>query len=1043
MLSQEASLDIPIVSRRREQLVKQVEQQTRQQLQAETRQQVHQAGRKAARQISRVRKETEQQALDKAIAAVASAAGDMTLVEKGFLTGNAAQMPSPSSMPQGRAPGSSWSNQTSAQSSLIAKVTQNLGASFGRAPEELEVALAEQGLSWGPPFPPGRPLDPFYGYRKPARTWDYAVGENVQLTPRWNRISFPTIKSIYEAYDVAQICVRHLINDVRSLDYNWEPIPGVKADVAEDIEQAIAFFDSPDKRQPFRAWIAEYLQDVLRYDAGALYCRRNEAGEPIAWEVVSGPTIIPLVDFYGRRPEDEQDAHADPEGLWGGDIVPAYVQIIEGLPWDWLSADDLTYQPVNPLPDSQYGLAPLEAVLLSANTDIRFQWHFLQFFTSGSLPAGFMEAPPDQSDPSQIAHWQDVWDAVMINDQSKLTQIRWVPSGSKFTDAKPESNKFDETFPLYLMRRTCAAFGVTPNDLGFTESVNRATGDTQIDVQFRVGTSPLLRHLEDTINLFVKQQLKLRCRIHFDDGQETDDRVATATADGIYLDHGVLAIDEVRRKLGEAVDKSKPSPRYINNGRSGPIPLLALESIAGQVDPDTYGLAATQQLVDTPFAPPPGTIPPMGSPEALQAAATTGQAARELRQSTTGHEGPASPSPGDEGGEADEEEAEKTLDWRAVASLIDRCETLEKALTAGVTVQTGIQGSPLDDDDDDDEHDAIKAQLVAMSLRRWRENSRNRLRKGRPPRQFVDPLLPAELHDAVWARLSKASTREEVDAAFAAVGKARAGGRPAFHSQADRIVAHYTSELQAALEHALPGLDDAVKAAYAAPAQKAAAEPLTPEQIAAAAAAAEKVLQARAQTGALETVVRSLYGDSMLQGAHDAAQAANGPLVASLCGLTMPEDYWDAWTPGYGQAAAQAADGGMRDLLDKADITVQGLNDSTIDRVGNKIAEGLSKGDSYETTAKAVREVVEDPARAELIANTEYARAMTTAAEQTYQELGVEQEEWLAESDACEECQANADASPTSVGDDWPNGSVPVHPRCRCAQAPVVNAGGS
>jgi SPP1 gp7 family putative phage head morphogenesis protein len=1022
-----------------------------------------------------LRKQIEDEVLAKAIGAIAQTAGDATLVEKAFLTGNAAQMPSPASMPGGVRPGTSWSNQTTTSSALIQRVTANLGASFGRAPEDLELALAEQGLSWGAPFPPGRPLDPFFGYRRPARTWDYTVGENVQLTPRANRVSFPTIKAVYEAYDVAQICVRHLINDVRSLDYNWEPIPGVKADVAEDIEQAIAFFDSPDKRQPFRAWIAEYLQDVLRYDAGALYTRRNEAGEPIAWEIISGPTIIPLVDFYGRRPEDERDAQEDPEDLFGGEIVPAYVQIIEGLPWDWLAADDLTYQPVNPLPDSQYGLAPLEAVLLSANTDIRFQWHFLQFFTEGTLPEGFMEAPPDQSDPAQIAHWQETWDAVMQGDMSKKRQVRWVPNGSKFTEAKPTASKFDDTFPLYLMRRTCASFGVTPNDLGFTESVNRATGDTQIDVQFRVGTSPLLRHLEDTINLFTKQQLKLRCRIHFDDGQETDDRVATATADGIYLDHGVLAIDEVRRKLGEAVDKSKPSPRYINNSRSGPIPLLALESIAGQVDPDTYGLADTQKLVDTPFAPPPGTIPPMGSPEALQAAATTGQAARELRTSTTGAPAPTGNAPGDEGGEADEEEAGKTLDWRAVLDLIDRHEAMLKAGNAGgpgvnggapattitggtdgITVRTGIQGSPLDDDEEaEDETGAIKAQQIALSMRRWRENSRNRLKKGRPPRRFVDPLMPQELHDAVWSKLSTAGTREEVDRAFAQAGKkASAGGRPAFHSQADRIVEHYTPQITAALQAALGGVDDAVRAAYTTAAEHAEAEgsvgkagatrKALPADIAAARVAAEKILGKGAKPSELKPVLTMLYGDSFLLGTHDAAQAAGGRIATSLEGVMgMPDSYWDAWKPGYDQAATQAVDGGMRALLDKADITIQGLTDTSIDRIGNTIADGLSKGDSYETTAKAVREVVEDPKRAEVIANTEYARAMTTASLETYQQNGVEKLEWLAEGDACPECEENAAASPIAMGDEWPNGDVPVHPNCRCAIAPAVELGGA
>jgi uncharacterized protein YoaH (UPF0181 family) len=190
-------------------------------------------------------------------------------------------------------------------------------------------------------------------------------------------------------------------------------------------------------------------------------------------------------------------------------------------------------------------------------------------------------------------------------------------------------------------------------------------------------------------------------------------------------------------------------------------------------------------------------------------------------------------------------------------------------------------------------------------------------------------------------------------------------------------------------------------------------------------------------------VLSELYGDSMLQGAHDAAHAAGGTIVASLKDVSeqVPADYWDQWEPGFGRAAADAADGGMRQMLEDAGHTIAGLEDTTIDKIGGMVSEGLSKGDSIQTVGKEIRDVVSDPGRSELIANTEYARAMTTASEQTYQELGVEEEEWMSEADACPECEENQDASPIKTGDDWPNGSVPVHPRCRCAQAPRVDLG--
>ncbi len=129
----------------------------------------------------------------------------------------------------------------------------------------------------------------------------------------------------------------------------------------------------------------------------------------------------------------------------------------------------------------------------------------------------------------------------------------------------------------------------------------------------------------------------------------------------------------------------------------------------------------------------------------------------------------------------------------------------------------------------------------------------------------------------------------------------------------------------------------------------------------------------------------------------------------------------------------------MKDLLDQAGQTIQGLTDTSIERVGNAIAEHLAAGDSYETAAKDLRDVLESADRADTVANTEYARAMTASSLQTYAEAGVEQVTWLAEGDACPECEENADASPIALDEEWPNGDVPVHPNCRCSIAPVVS----
>jgi len=699
------------------------------------------------------------------------------------------------------APKTSWSNQGNTNWALINRLSQKLAANFSRAPEEVEAALAEAGLSWGPPFPPGRPLDPFYGYRREPRTWDYAIGENIQLVPRWNRISFTTLKSIIDSYYAAQIAVRHLINDVRSLDYQFVPPQNVLEDASDDIEAAERFFRYPDGVNPFRTWLAEYLQDVLRYDAGTLYIRRGYKGQPVALEVVDGTTIIPLVDFWGRTPTDQPTSETATKirelgGQWDGKTVPAYLQVIEGMPWVWLAKDDIIYQRLNPLPESQYGLAPMEAVLLQANTDIRFQWFFLQYFTEGTIPAGFMEAPPDQSDPAQIREWQKVWDAVMYGDQSKLHQVRWVPAGARFTAIKEQ--KFDPEFPLYLMRCTAAAFGVVPNDLGFTDDVNRSTGEIQVDVQFRIGTLPIVRHVEDVINAFIAHHLKLKARIQFDTGQGTQHRLEIAQANKILIDTGVISPDEVRMQLGYRVSRERPTPRAVNNSRTGPIPLLALESLAGKVDPTTFGPAKDQPVPPHPFVAAPGVAPVIGSKAARAAenataalqdnliiANTSDQAPHAVVQAdgtvSTHYVAPEPIDPDDDPGGSGPKPKPKTKTKGARKEV--------QTGTFGMSYDTNMQGVDLIGDEDEadeaaeeqgnkqfqerlrehmneverrDAFDIATKALQDMAL--WRRVNIKRVKDGRPTKDFPD-ILPV-LHNAIWPRLAKARTVEEVREAF-------------------------------------------------------------------------------------------------------------------------------------------------------------------------------------------------------------------------------------------------------------------------------------
>ena len=427
------------------------------------------------------------------------------------------------------------------------------------------------------PFSPGMPIGPYDGFNRTPRSQDFVTGYNIATRPRTHeRVAFETLKGLIDAYDVAQACIWHRIDSIRSLDWSLIAKDGYGGDTTQYIPIGMQALAKPDRQQSFGAWLSAWLYDILAYDAGALYRLRNRRGDAIGLRVVDGTTLAPLLDYWGNSPQAVAPGEPEPE---------AYVQYVNGLPWNWLTRSDLIYEPYRKIASSLYGKAPLETILLNANTDLRFQAYFLQRFTEGNIPSAFASAPETWT-PDQIEAFQTYWDAWMLGDQAVKSQIKWMPGGGKIEWSNEKD--FTDHFSLFLMRKTCAAFHVVPSDLGFTESVNRSSGESQADVQHRVGDLPLLRHIQTILSSFLQDDLGLPLDFAFDLGEEQADRLQQAQADKIYIELGVVGPSEIREsRYGLPEPNGQPVPRFIFTSHAGPIPLSSLNAVAGVIDPQT------------------------------------------------------------------------------------------------------------------------------------------------------------------------------------------------------------------------------------------------------------------------------------------------------------------------------------------------------------------------------------------------------------------------------------------------------------------------
>lgn len=594
-----------------------------------------------------------------------------------------------------------------------ASLLRGISKVFGNAePASFQVGEDAAGMTPARPFSPGEPISPYDGFSRTPRSHDFTPNYNVSARPRSHeRVAFSTLQGLIDAYDIAQACIYHRIDSIRALEWSLVAKPGYQGDVTDAVALGMAVLECPDGETPFDAWLAEYLFDVLAYDAGALYRMRNRIGQCVGLRVVDGTTLAPLLDYWGNTPAYPAEA---------------YVQYAQGLPWNWLTTRDIIYRPFRKRPDSPYGRAPLEAILVNANTDLRFQAFFLQHFTEGNIPAAFASAPESWT-PQQIEAFQDYWDAWLRGDQAAKAQIKWMPGGSRIDFVG--QREFSDQFSLFLMRKTAMAYHVVPADLGFTETVNKSSGETQTDVQHRVGDVPLAKHVSQIISRFLQDDLHLPLVHQFDFGEEQDDRLQTAQADDIYIKNGAVSASDIRElRFGLAEPEGRKVPRFLFSTRGGAVPLNALFAVAGPQDAETAAPLPGAPLPKKPFAPIEGVEPNPTPPT------------KPLAVQIYGEQDPATPPVSSEplpGGER--EPAPLAKDGAAP--------------TAGITAATGLTSYDLVGRDDE-EPEAVEKELAAY--RRYLKGRKRARRWKDFEFDHVDALTAHRLNDAGRLAVRKA-----------------------------------------------------------------------------------------------------------------------------------------------------------------------------------------------------------------------------------------------------------------------------------------------
>ncbi|HUN38488.1 MAG TPA: NUDIX domain-containing protein [Trebonia sp.] len=195
-------------------------------------------------------------------------------------------------------------------------------------------------------------------------------------------------------------------------------------------------------------------------------------------------------------------------------------------------------------------------------------------------------------------------------------------------------------------------------------------------------------------------------------------------------------------------------------------------------------------------------------------------------------------------------------------------------------------------------------------------------------------------------------------------------------------------------------------------------------------------LTSRGFDQAIQDVVQQVLGNLWAEGFAVGREAAREQLSSAY-----DSTFWDEWTPGDAAAARLVAGNGLQQLLDDYGIqTIKSVTQTRMTDLANALAEGFEDGDSADTIAADIKQILSNPQRALMVAGTELARATTQASVAEYRKADQDAKKWSSAKDdrVCPHCKLNVDQGVIPIDQVYDTGDTfpPGHPECRCAILP-------
>lgn len=331
-----------------------------------------------------------------------------------------------------------------------------------------------------------------------------------------------------------------------------------EAIAGQHAQRVHAFFEhpNPSAESSFRALLNKMVDDITLYDAVALVKNATDTGA--------------LGELY-TLPADQIRLYRRKDLRTPQPPLVAYDWYDDGGIRAVYNNAEIVYMMANEQPDG-YGKPPVEVVLEQMVGSLYGDAYLQDWFANNNMPPFVFDLGPGvmQSERDAI---EEAWDQRVRKGKHRGIFIATKEGVKGFVPLSVQSNKDADVIELlkHWAARKCAAWGLSLNDIGFTEDLHRTTSETQAELTQSRGVNSLAITLQGYLNgevvkgsMWVRDKDDPTCMegrlVPVFPGMsdvlfkfitdKKEQKIEDAQRAAVLVDGGVLTRNEVRHEMG-------------------------------------------------------------------------------------------------------------------------------------------------------------------------------------------------------------------------------------------------------------------------------------------------------------------------------------------------------------------------------------------------------------------------------------------------------------------------------------------------------------